>query len=164
MCKFLSALVLRNGDIVCQPKVTDEHELLIADCGLRDEGLIADRAFVRVEYSSPAGAPLTDLDNYALIVDEPSIPHWFDDAMRERVTEQLRDRVKRMIVTDERQILLGGCWILSEGAVVEWAVGARIAAMYGNATVTNVSGNATVTNVSGNATVTDVRGNATVTR
>ena len=145
MCRFLSAIVRRNGDILCNP-LTDSHEELIALHGLRDS---KEGAFARVEYSPPDSASIADLSKYRLTIDEQRTPDWFDESMRDRVTSRLRDIVSRMIVTDHRPILLGGTWIIADGARIDTAKLCRIVAMHGG-TITFMRGG-TVTHMRGGA-------------
>jgi len=140
MCRFLSALVLRSGDIICDPEHTDSHEHLIEAHGLSDRGL---DAFVRVEFI-PVDQNFVDVSSYKLVVDEPGRPDWFESALEERIIESLRDRVRRMIVEDERRLLLGGCWILGPHAVVRVVVNARIYCMVGDSQVGELRGNSQV--------------------
>lgn len=142
MCDFLSAIVFQDGKIFCAPEHTDSHTDLIAAKGLRDDDLHL-RNWIRVEFT-PNGFSknsLADVDGYKLEVDEMgSAPDWFDNAAKFNVEEELRDKVRAMIVNDEREILLGGVWILTEGARVKHALNAYIKAMTGNSHVSRVSG------------------------
>ena len=140
MCEFISALVLRNGDLVCDPEHTDSHEDLVDSIGYADKG---NDAFVRVEFLPPDGN-YADANAYGLRVDEDVKPDWFNDALEQRIIESLRDRVRRMIVADERRMLLGGCWILAAGANVRRAVKARIFIMLGSSQVGKMLGSSQV--------------------
>ena len=128
MCNFLSALVFKNGKIYCDPEHTDSHSDLIAAKGLTEESdkSIHHRGWIRIEFTPGDSRKYADVDAYVLIVDESSAPDWFDKAMRFDVTEQLKDIVRGMIVTDEREILLGGCWILAGEAKVKKIVRATV--------------------------------------
>jgi len=122
MRKFLSAIVKQDGEIICRPDVTDSHEDLIDFAGLVDDGR---DAFVRLEFL-PKDDDFADVAAYTLVVDQTNTPDWFDDAMKERVEQSLRDRVRRMIVADDRKILLGGCWIVVDGAKVRRTINATL--------------------------------------
>ena len=63
MCKFLSAIVKSNCDIICRPEYTDSHEVLIKAYNLRTSE-IAERSYVRVEFV-PQG-DYDDAEKYAL--------------------------------------------------------------------------------------------------
>lgn len=158
MCNFLSAIVLRSGEILCDPEHTDSHEDLVAAHNLRDNG---HGGFVRIEFI-PVNEQFTDVSSYKLVLDEPDRPEWFDDALEERILESLRDRVRRMIVDDERTMLLGGCWILGPNAIVKMVLSARIYCMLGSAKIGNVGGSAKIGNVRDNAQIGEKGPNATV--
>lgn len=51
MCNFLSAIVMKNGRIICDPEHTDSHSDLIAANELRDDDVFI-RGWVRVEFTS----------------------------------------------------------------------------------------------------------------
>ena len=121
MCNFLSAIVKQDGDIICRPESTDSHEDMIDFAGLVDDGR---GAFVRVEFLP--GDDLCDVNGYALTVDQRDTPEWWTGDMAARIAESLRDRVRRMIVTEERRILLGGCWIVGDGASVGRVVDSQL--------------------------------------
>ena len=128
MCNFVSAIVLKNGDIICDPEHTDSHEDLIRVAGLRDDRVsMAAEAFCRVEFTPPDDfSGIADLSKWTLRVDECSAPSWYDS---ELVREKMERRVQAMIIDGERDILLGGCHILVCGANVRCVKNARIAVM-----------------------------------
>jgi len=161
MCRFLSALVKKNGNIICVPGVTDSHEDLIEYASLHDNDNYI-RSFVRIEYH-PDNGELHELDKYELHVDESDTPDWFDKKMKEKIERKLYQRVKKMIISNEKPILLGGCYILHGDAEIRKVQGSRIISMRDNASVMNVWGNASVTDVGDNASVMNMRGNASVT-
>ena len=160
MCNFLSAIVLQNGDILCDPEHTDSHEDLIAAHGLDNIDDAHVLRFARVEFRP--GLPIDDPSNYTLWIDEAISPVWLDDSMRSRVEEDLRIRVSRMIVRDKRRTLLGGCWVLGNGASVRWVVGGRIVAMCGNASIRGVRGHASISDVRDHASISDVWGSVSI--
>ena len=147
MCKFLSAIVKRDGKVVYHP-VTDSHEDLVAFCGLSDKGL---DYFVRVEYTSDN---LHDLSTYKLRVDEESTPEWFEDH-REMVVKYLSDKLKGMLITGRREILLGGVWII-DGGEVGMLKGGRVVILR-NSTVREVLAGGTVQKVWAGGKIVDDR-------
>ena len=52
MCNFLSAIVMKSGDLICDPEHTDSHEDLLESNGIQDNGM---GGFVLVEFLSPEG-------------------------------------------------------------------------------------------------------------
>jgi len=139
MCIFLSAIVLQSHEIVRDPEHTDSHEDLIESRGLVDNGR---GAFVRVELV-PKGL-LYEVDKYVLRLDQNNAPDWWTANLRDHVESVLRDDVRRMIVANERECLLGGCWILVDGVTVKRAKNARIIAMYGSSRIGTMLGSSHV--------------------
>ncbi len=112
MCKFKSAIVLRNGDIL-HNDFTDSHEDLIELFGLVDNGK---ENFVRIEYSTNSKR-LDKIENYSLVVDEKSTPAWFEE-IREPVAEQMKTIVLNMIISENLKIIVGRSVILTGNAIV----------------------------------------------
>jgi hypothetical protein len=158
MCNFLSAIVSRTGEIYYHP-LSDSHTHLIAHFGLK-EGK-AGQNFICVEFT-PEGGKIDQPDGYTLSVDETRIPSWFDDEAREKVVGFLRGTVERMIVRDDREILLGGCWIVAGKATVDLATNCRIISVRDSATINYVGGSATINYVGDSATINYVGGSATI--
>jgi hypothetical protein len=140
VCKFLSALVLRNGDIYTRPEATDSHEDLIEDLGFKDDG---SDGFVRVEFVPPPDRNIVDPNAWKFRLDQER-PSWFSQQDEERAIDKLRRRVANMLVSDKRKILLGGCWILHGDAVVSRAHSARIVMMLGSSQVGVMHGSSQV--------------------
>lgn len=134
MCRFLSAIVKKNGEVICLPEASDSHEDLIAYAKLRDESKHI-RFFVRVEFYPPDGVPLYEAKKYELHVDEPDPPDWFDESIKDKVERKLYRRVKKMLVSGEEPILLGGCYILHGEAKVGIVKNSLIKAMYNSSRV-----------------------------
>ena len=133
MCQFLSALVLRDGTILSREDVTDSHEILIKWYSQQGHDLRDDREFnsrfVRVEYAPKFAQDAGDLNNYRLVVDEQTEPAWFA-AHSEEVARALRRKVKRCIVSDSRDLLIGGPWILTGDAIIGECHSARVVSMH----------------------------------
>ena len=134
MCTFLSALVLRNGDLVCDPEHSDSHEDLVASLGLRDDQVSNHlESFCRVEFTPPRDHSLvSDLSKWNLKLDEENKPSWFSE---EKVRQQLENLVSRHVVSDKRKLLLGDWWILVGEANVKVVKNSRIVAMYDSSQV-----------------------------
>lgn len=144
MCHFLSGLALPNGDVLALPEYTDSHSDLIEHFGLRDDGREPElQRFVRVEFSPSPLANAADVSKYALRLDEDRTPPWWE-AIRESVQEKMAAMIRRMIVADERPLLLGGCWILGGHSVVHTAKGARIVVAGGSSQVGELFGSSQV--------------------
>ncbi len=152
MCKFHSAIVLRNGDILQNENLTS-HEDQILFFKIKDTQINQGR-FVRIEYKPEDSADYADIDKYKLFVDEYSTPEWFIKH-REYVTERMRDFVKKKIILTDQDILTGGIYIVGKNVTIGKVVAAEIYHNYG--TVTKNSG--TVTDNYG--TVTDNSGTVT---
>jgi hypothetical protein len=161
MCRFMSAIVNRKGEIFTHD-LTDSHSDLIAHFGLHEgkRGVVKDANFVKLEFT-PAddadGNPIHDApEKYTLAVDDGDYrPKWLDETLWATVEKYLRDRVERMIVRDKRSILLGGAWIIAKGASVEVSRDCRIVSLCGG-TISEVRGG-TISAVWG-GTISEVRG------
>ena len=160
MCKFMSAIVMRNGDILCDPEHTDSHEELIHANNLSTT-TVGERGYCRVEYAPADGDP-ANTDNYVLRVDEETVPRWWAK-VRDDVEESLRARVGRMVIEGEVKCLLGGCWIVRGKAVIGKVRSSRIVAVRDSAQITNVGGSASISNVGGSASISNVSGSAQIT-
>jgi hypothetical protein len=129
MCQTFSAIYTRNDDLFFAPADTDSHEALIDWRGLDDTCDPHLNNWIRVEYK-PRHSDFMDLDSYDLKVDEDVTPVWFDEERRYSCIARLRVMVHSMMVTTRKSMLLGGCWILGKGAVVDRVLNCRIIAMY----------------------------------
>ena len=161
MCEFLSAVVHKSRGVLCLPEYTDHHSDLLAHYGIKDDRAVGTQNFVRVEFTPKDGASYADPDAYAIRLDETSRPDWYDKAREFDAAEDLRDIIRGMIVEDDRDILMGGCWIINGGKIGR-AVHARIFTMLGKSKVGQVSGSTRISHVRGNASISDVGGNASI--
>jgi len=135
MCNFLSAIAYRDGSIFADPEHTDSHSDLKEHLGLKDDQAPMLRNWVAVEYTPENRETSADVTSYTLRLDEPgAAPGWWDD-VKGGIELKCRTLIQSMIVTDKRGLLLGGCWILAEGADVHHTVAAKIAAMSGSSKV-----------------------------
>ncbi len=125
MCNWMSAIVLRNGDLLYN-LATDSHEDLVALFNLRDK---RGDEFCRVEFSPKKPEDVDKPDEYALKVDEKRTPDWFDERIKEKTATAMRSVVLRCIVNGPVTCLIGGCYILTKGASVEFTKATRIVAM-----------------------------------
>ena len=131
MCKFLSAIVLKNGDILYN-QATDSHEDLVALHNLRDN---REGNFARAEFFPDKASDLDKPDKYQLNIDESITPDWLTDELKGRVSEHLRSVVSRMIVDGDATCLIGGTYVLTGGAKVGFTKAVRIVAMLGTSQV-----------------------------
>ena len=148
MCKFKSAIVLRNGDILHNP-YTDSHEDLIQLYKLDDSSEFISR-FVRVEFAPPDDKDLTDVTAYVLKVDEDNTPEWFDE-IRDSVAERMAEIVRPMIVNEDTDLIIGRAVVL--GKINVGRFGSALVINAGYATIHN-AGCATIQNA-GFATIQD---------
>jgi hypothetical protein len=131
MCDFLSAWVLENGDVLCDPEHSDSHDELAIHFGIKD-GIAQQGRAARVEFTPPEDLKtIGDPTAWRLRLDEVIAPDWWTDAAQVSAAERLREIVRRMIVTDERRLLLGGCWIAIDKAIIEAAKNCRLVGIYG---------------------------------
>jgi len=128
MCQFKSAIVTKDGTVF-HHELTDSHELLIDHFGLKegDAAGFAHANFVRVEFYPDGKADIAKPEKYRLRVDERETPVWFTEEIRQTATATLTAIIEKMIVRDERRVLLGGAWIFDGGTVYR-ACGIRLIA------------------------------------
>ena len=138
MCNFLSAIVLRNGDVLTHP-LLDSHSDLIRYYELPD---------TRAHHQHFAKVELTPVDwldasTWQWRLDEETAPGWWEDVAAS-AEATLRARASRMILTTGRKdLVLEGCWILGGDAEIADFRGGRIASMRGGTLTTMWGGTLT---------------------
>jgi len=152
MCNFLSAIFTRDGRLICQPQYTDSHSDLMAAYGIKARQTDAPvQQFVRLELIPPEPFVL-DMAKWQETIDEHEVPAWFDDAKRFDAFEQMREIIANAVVTDTRDMLLGGFYILADKALIKEMRGSRVV-MLGNSQVETMWGNSQVETMWGNSQV-----------
>ena len=141
---------MRGGKLL-HSNYTDSHENLIELYSVKDhrEGNIC-----RVEFCPEDPRDLDKPDKYKLRIDEERTPDWFDVPAQEKTIKEMRKIITGMIVNKPIDILLGGAYILAEGAWVRFADHARLIMCGG--TLTEMWGG-TLTEMRG-GTLTEMRG------
>lgn len=136
MCMFLSVVVTQTGNVLSEPMI-DSHETLIKLFKLHERPDAPPEAqkFVRVEFTPPTDdeerPDYFAFDKYKLRVDERVTPAWWTPDFEAKVKDELLATLKRMLLTDaSRPILIGGAWLLGEGAKVQQILGGRILAAH----------------------------------
>jgi hypothetical protein len=177
MCQFFSAVVTRsNGELYWSPW-TDSHEEIIAIHRLKDG---ATAPICRVELT-PKDSDFEKIDEYIFKLDETAAPAWFDDEMRNKTIERMKQILRGMVIKDNRAILTGGAFIVCgtakvgrviTGAVIKSVGGsatidyvrdsAKIDSVYDSAKIDNVYGSAKIDNVYGSAKIDSVYGLAKI--
>ena len=132
MCDFLSVIVKKDGEILCDP-YTDSHEDLIAAHGLDDSKLR--EGFVRGEFKPGDYKDYDKPDKYILRIDEQLKPEWFKE-IEETVAVQLKAIIERMILRDvKKRCLLSGCYILTGKTQIDYIKNAQVFFMSGTSTI-----------------------------
>jgi len=149
MCNAFSFLVFSNEDIFFVPGV-DSHEDQISLKGINENGFSVQ--FARCEYV-PRNGNFSDLDTYEFILDEDRTPDWWTEEIQERTISRIRERIRGMIISEDRKVLGPGFWILSgsptigrllDGCIIQHA-GSAIIHDAGSATI-NYAESATIKN------------------
>src|SRR3990167_11025001 len=99
MCRFLSGLVLRNGDVLTHPML-DSHSDLVMYFKLPDTSAYVHH-FAKVELV-PDGHDWLDPDTWVWHVDEPVMPVWWTE-IAEQAEASLRSRAKGYIIRSEER-------------------------------------------------------------
>ena len=122
MCKFLSAIGMKNGDILCDPSV-DSHEDIISIHELNDNNSKL-RNWVRLEFSPEKDKDLIDVEKYKLRIDDTEFD-WVTTELKLKWIRKLKAKLKRIIITKNTKTLASGTYILS-GAIIEKPLYCRI--------------------------------------
>ena len=160
MCKFLSAVVTKSGEILCDPEHSDSHSELLEHFGLRDDELSSHlERFAKVQFVPPEdGKDVASLSKWTLTVDEATCPDWLDaDKLRPRLEALVSPHI---LSEGERPLLLGGWWILAGKVQVGRAVNTVIKSMNDDAKVGNMSGSSKVDSMNGSSKVDSMNGSS----
>jgi hypothetical protein len=165
MCKFYSAIVLKNGDLLHNENLTS-HEDIIRLFNINDTQTNCD-IFVRVEFTPDDNSDYPDIEKYKLNIDEQSTPKWFEKH-REYITSRLKEIVSKRIITSDQKILTGGLYVV-KNCIIDKLISAQIIylqaqvnVMWGNSQVNVMWGNSQVNVMWGNSQVNEMRENSTV--
>ena len=157
MCQFLSALVLKNGDVLSHPML-DSHSDLVRYFKLPDTDVYIQH-FAKVELTP---VDWTDAATWTFRVDEDVLPAWWADVAAQ-AEATLRDRAARMILKDgEHDLIVDGCWIVAGTAQVSDVRSGRIVRVQDSAQISHVWGSAQISDVRGSAQISDVCGSAQI--
>jgi hypothetical protein len=129
MCNFASAIVMRNGDLLFNENLIS-HEDLIDFFNIKDNEFNSDK-FVRIEFRPENNDDYHDISKYRLIVDEKSVPEWFNDDLKVIITEKMTEIVKKRIILTDTKILTGGLYVIGKDVIVERVVNAHIFSNHG---------------------------------
>ena len=133
MCKFFSAILTRDENLISNP-FTSSHEDLIDEANLIDNEFHQDK-FIRLEFSPEKDADLACIEKYVLTVDENQIPDWFTEEVKERAINRLTNILNKIIIKDNRKILIGQVAILADGVIINKIIDSRILIMCGSSVV-----------------------------
>lgn len=111
MCRFLSSIGLKNGDILCDPNI-DSHEDLVAGYKLNDNGSQL-RNWVRLEYAPDDPRDYGNIKKYKLNIDDSQFC-WITDSLKEKWERKLIQKLKKVIITSDVINLSGGTYILTK--------------------------------------------------
>ena len=164
MCNFKSGIVVQDerekgGFTLYMSPWTEHHHELEIIFKLRD----VRQNLAKVEFSPESMDTAHQVETYKLKIDEERTPDWFTDEIKESVKEKMTDYVKRMIVTGDVELLIGGQFIIAPGAkvasancmVINAISRGTVSAIWGG-TVSEISGG-TVSEICG-GTVSAIRG------
>lgn len=158
MCKFFSAIGMKNGDILYKDGL-DSHSDLIDFFDLPDDREC--RHFVKLEFYPKAGME-HDIEEYSFRIDEETAPIWTEDVVKSFEMKS-RDVVSRMIVTNHVRLISSESIIIGPGAMIGMVKNSRVYFMNGGkifhidrCNVDKISGGRI--NYISNSTVNDISG------
>ncbi|MBF0553663.1 MAG: hypothetical protein HQK96_03815 [Nitrospirae bacterium] len=89
---------------------------MIEEFNIKDDNAFR-KSFVKIEFYPDDQNDIDDEMKYNLHIDEESTPDWFM-VIQERITEDLRDIIRRMIIKNQSlKIITGKCIILSNSQI-----------------------------------------------
>jgi hypothetical protein len=166
MCKFYSAIVLKNGDLLHNENLTS-HEDIIRLFNINDNQINCEN-HVKVEFAPDDITDSADIEKYKLTVDEESTPEWFEKH-REYVISRLKDIVSKRIITSDQKLLTGGLYAVKNCKIdkvlcaqIIYMQASTINEMWKNSTINEMWGNSTVNAMTDNSTVNEMWDNSTV--
>ena len=160
MCRMASFVLTRDN--VYWSKLTDSHEKIIKEYGLKEEGLGKKISILRVEVAPENGDYMLPIDKWVFGYDQDLLPEWADcekDEARTRAALQLWYSeccvglgVKRDSINDRDRIKMvcGGTISAIMGGTISAICGGTISAIRGG-TISEIGG----------GTISDMKGNAT---
>ena len=160
MCRMASFVLTRDN--VYWSQLTDSHEEIIKEYGLKEEGLGKKISILRVEVAPENGDYMLPIDKWVFGYDQDLLPEWADrekDEARTREALQLWYSeccvglgVKRESVNDGDRIKMvcGGTISAIMGGTISAICGGTISAIRGG-TISEIGG----------GTISDMKGNAT---
>jgi hypothetical protein len=166
MCRFYSAIVLKNGDLLHNENLKS-HEDIIRLFNINDKQVRCEN-HVKVEFSPDVESDFADIEKYKLNVDEDSTPEWFENH-REYITTRLKEIVSKRIITSDQKILTGGLYVVKNCKIdkvicaqIIYMQASNINNMWENSQVNNMWENSQVNNMWGNSQVNDMWENSQV--
>ena len=162
MCKLKSAIALK--DRIFMPDY-DSHSDMLKELGIEDDFIGASKKFVRVELSPADGDPFSDIDTWALKVDQDIRPDWFsEEEYKPKIVEAVKAWAKNHIFVgiDGLKLNTGTNYYIKDCKNVEIGGSAQVENIGGSAQVENICGSAQVENIGGSAQVKYIGGSAQV--
>jgi hypothetical protein len=132
MCQFFSAVLTKNGDLLYN-LVLNSHEEIIELFKIKDtQAAFFGQNFVRLEFVPDLTKNLSKPEAWTLKLDERETPEWYDP---DKAQEKCWDVISGIVVSDERETLTTGHYILTENAVVKKVINSHILFMNGRSKV-----------------------------
>ena len=132
MCKFKSGICLK--DRVFVPDY-DSHSRMLEELHIEDDFAHASKVFVRVELSPKDGDKTSDVDGWALRVDQDVLPNWWDEnTYLPRIKSAIKTWCAIHILRNGAHTVRDGVWYAYGSACVE-ACGSASVKAYDSACV-----------------------------
>ena len=135
MCRLKSGVLLRDRVYVPDH---DSHGKMLQDLGIHDNYIGASKTFVRFELSPDDGNLLTDVNTWAMTIDQDIVPEWFvvDREKYEGImTDAVREWAEKHIIKEGKHEKSEGTYYLLNDAEITLHGNAH-ATLMGNAKAT----------------------------
>lgn len=117
------AVALKNGEVICRPELASSAEGLLSLVGV---GTDQRDQFV-VVWATPSNFRTSfDLSTWKWNLSSNADNPWFNEQRKEAAIAVVREKISSMFLREDREYILGGCWILGGSAEVDYIDNARI--------------------------------------
>lgn len=130
--EFYVVLIKNNGEIIHNVFATSHRDLICKYISQEDN---LNKTYFKATFSPSGSFRLDDVDNYHLIINETYIPEWFNDDLKGKTINNLKEIINSMIIKGNKKLLLHEGVILNKNTYVAEIKNSIVFAMYDNARI-----------------------------